>query len=129
MMASPLGSWVVSVRVIALALIVLAIAAYAFGSSGGDDSPTQISLDALVLGPEQWQGKRVEVSGTLLQLTDPDGTVYDILEDPAQNRIGLRDVDGWDALIGQPVVATGIVSFDDAFGWFLADPSVVAGPN
>lgn len=89
------------------------------------NTPTRVSLAALVRGPEQWKGKVVAVQGTLLQVTDPDGTSYGIVEDAKQNRIGLKRGQDWASFEGRVVRASGTVEFDPSFGWFLANPTVI----
>jgi hypothetical protein len=93
-------------------------------STGQSDSPVEISLASLALGPQQWQGKRIEVQGKLLPFTDPDGTSYGVIEDSFQNRVAIRTVEKWTDLTGQTVKASGVLEFDAAFGWYLVHPVI-----
>jgi hypothetical protein len=88
-----------------------------------------VSLSALVAAPERWQGERIEVRGRLLRFDDPDRGSYGVIEDGEENRVGLKAISKWQSLVGQDVVATGKLEFDDAFGWYLAGPSVDPAPS
>ncbi len=104
-----------------LAVVVL------IASCGGQSGTTQsVSLATLVESPEQWAGKRIEVRGELLHFNDPGGGRHGVVENAEQDRIGLKDIEAWQSLIGQQVVAQGTVEFDPSFGWYLNQPSLTA---
>lgn len=113
--------WTFVVALLALAIVLVTIAC---GAESGTVPET--SLASLVAAPAQWQGKKVEFRGTLREFEDADGETYGVIEDAAHNRIGLKAISEWQSLVGQEVVATGRMEFDDSFGWYLARPLVTS---
>jgi hypothetical protein len=87
-----------------------------------------VSLATLVNSPGQWEGKRVEIVGRLERFTDADGSSYGVIQDEAENRIGLKRIEPWRALIGKRVIAEGTVEFDPSFGEYLAEPRLSEAP-
>ncbi len=85
-----------------------------------------VTLATVVARPDAWNGDRVEIEGTLLRFTDPDGSAYGVVQDSGQNRLGIKDIDAWQTLVGKKVRATGTIEFDSSFGWFLAQPTLAA---
>ncbi len=110
-------------------LTLLVLIAITSCSGGDHHEVTRIDLSSLVLGPNQWEGKQVEVQGTLIRLMDPDGTTYGVIQDTEESRIGLKQIAPWSTLIGNSVDAMGTVEFDPSFGWYLKDPTVHALPG
>ncbi len=106
-------------------LLVAGLLCGAFVSAcGSAAAPEQVPLPSLIKSPDSWRGQRIEVEGTLVQLKDPDGTVYGVVQDESDDRVGLKHIDPWQSLVGQAVDATGTLQFDPSFGWYLEGPTV-----
>ena len=86
--------------------------------------PVAASLAAIASEQRRWQGVLVQVGGTLLEFHDPVWPDYGVIQDAHEDRIGIRRIAPWRALVGQRVVAVGTVAFDPQFGRYLAHPQL-----
>jgi hypothetical protein len=109
---------------LAQAVARVTIAVVAVSCAGSPVTASKISLSTFEQAPEQWSGAQVQVEGQLLRFTDPDGTTYGVIQDAQLDRVGLRDIQAWQALVGQQVIAEGTVRYDPSFGWYLDRPSI-----
>ena len=88
------------------------------------DSVAVVSLHAVHYDTERYEGKRVEVSGTVRVFQDT-GAPYYVLEDAEQNRILLRaSAQVLAPRVGSALTAVGVVGFDDTTGIYLDVQSV-----
>ena len=83
-------------------------------------APIGASLAAIVDNQAQWTGRRVRVTGQVLEFRQAGAPPYAVIQDPQKDRIGLRDAAVWRGLVGRQVVAVGTVAFDPHFGLYLA---------
>lgn len=107
---------------LALACLVLAL----FTLTHHDETPPMVSLRSVHFQTEQYEGRRVQVTGTVRVFQDT-GAPYYVLEDDQQNRILLRaDPGQLGYRVGERIIAVGVVGFDESQGIYLKVESVTA---
>ncbi len=84
--------------------------------------PTAISLSELADHQDQYAGQTVTTAGTVRHFTDGGG--YDVLEDPAGNRVMVRPASSVSAFLGHAVSVTGRFTVDSSAGRVINADSV-----
>ncbi len=96
-------------RRLVTSLVVVLLVAVAGCSTGY----TAVSLEALADEQEAWDGRLVEVTGTVGSVDDP---LHYWVEDGATHRVGLVPGEGLDAYVGRTVTVRGRFTFRDDEG-------------
>jgi hypothetical protein len=78
--------------------------------------PSNVSLAQLTTNEDAYDGRDIITEGTVRQFEDPDGTVYDVIEDSRPNRVELKPASAASDYVGHQVELMGTFHFDDQDG-------------
>lgn len=83
--------------------------------------PVTVSLAQLATNERAYDGRDVQTQGTIRQIQDPDGAVYDVIEDNGPNRVEVNPASAAGPYVNQPAVI-GTFHYDDQQGrWISVD--------
>lgn len=98
-----------------LLALVLALGCCAC-SAGSAVEPLRVSLAQLAADEANYDGRNVEIQGTVRRFASPGETDYFVLEDTRPNRLALEPASAVEPFTDQAVDVVGTFHFDDRHG-------------